>query len=1026
MTQSWVKGQEWKRGKCGFGRIWIMLNYLVSIIYTLHKSVRLAGHEFSFQYIPSLMLEIRRDPIQYILTLPPRMVERFESLENRCRPDWFATCDPHQTRLGSGGGTLFALLEAWRQSGSNINFWSWLQHSRKMVIHSGGQSRSLPSYSTVGKLLMPIPVFRWARGQRLDQTLLDVQLPDYERVLQHAPSKSSVMVASGDVLLRFSRNLPQFPEVDVLGLGMWVTPEVASHFGVFFCPRKKPSELAFFLQKPSIDKIRELSPEYLFLVDTGLWILSDRAIRALMQCCGFNGEEQDLVHWTPQPYEMYSQFGLGLGCIPSFRVNSLENLTSAVVPIPQAEFYHFGASRQMIESMSRLQNLELDEIKLGMTGAKRYPDLQLQNARFNYPLKIGENHTLWIENSTIPSTWQLAFNHVITGVPENSWDLRLEPGVCLDWVPIGEEAFCIRCYGMDDKFSGDIGDQKTQWLRHAATSWFENRGISLAEAGFSGHEDIQTCPLFPVLNGADIDPRFIEWLFTDEPKYQSDYSLKWLSARRLSAQQMIEQVNLARYYQQRQANRNACLQPMLRNFQWNVFYKLDLDSTAKNFALISEELPNPIEEGDASIEPLQIVHERMFRSAVARHRGDKQWKVFEQQAFSCLQNLIVRDAQLTPVVPRCAVQDDQIVWGRSPIRLDLAGGWSDTPPYCLENGGKVVNVAVDINGQPPIQIFAKLCERPEIVLRSIDLGVERHIHTYEELDTYSQPGNEFALAKAGFALAGFLPRFHSNGGYASLKEQLEEFGGGIEVSMLSAVPKGSGLGTSSILAATLLATLGDLCGLDWDRNVLFTRTLALEQMLTTGGGWQDQAGGIYRGIKLIETQPGLSQKPTLRWMPDHLFEEEYANKTILLYYTGITRMAMNILHEIVRGIFLNSPNHLRIIQDIALNADIAFNAIQCNDYSGMTASIKNTWELKQRLDSGTNPPQVQTILDRIHGVYDAVTLLGAGGGGYLLILAKDAEAGMRIRRILTENPPNPRARFVNLSLSYTGLQLTRS
>ena len=39
--------------------------------------------------------------------------------------------------------------------------------------------------------------------------------------------------------------------------------------------------------------------------------------------------------------------------------------------------------------------------------------------------------------------------------------------------------------------------------------------------------------------------------------------------------------------------------------------------------------------------------------------------------------------------------------------------------------------------------------------------------------------------------------------FASLEEQLREFGGGIEISLLAAVPKGSGLGTSSILAATL-------------------------------------------------------------------------------------------------------------------------------------------------------------------------------------------------------------------------------
>ena len=70
-------------------------------------------------------------------------------------------------------------------------------------------------------LLMPLPAFRWAYGQRLDQTLLDVQLPDYERVLAHAGPKTVAMITSGDVLLRFDRELPTFPEVDVLGLGMW-------------------------------------------------------------------------------------------------------------------------------------------------------------------------------------------------------------------------------------------------------------------------------------------------------------------------------------------------------------------------------------------------------------------------------------------------------------------------------------------------------------------------------------------------------------------------------------------------------------------------------------------------------------------------------------------------------------------------------------------------------------------------------------------------------------------------------------
>ena len=97
---------------------------------------------------------------------------------------------------------------------------------------------------------------------------------------------------------------------------------------------------------------------------------------------------------------------------------------------------------------------------------------------------------------------------------------------------------------------------------------------------------------------------------------------------------------------------------------------------------------------------------------------------------------------------------------------------------------------------------------------------------------------------------------------------MDQLGGGIELSMVCAIPKGSGLGTSSILAATLLGTIGELCGLDWTRDDVFQRTMALEQMLTSGGGWQDQVGGIAPGLKLIETAPACRRPPssaTCRW-----------------------------------------------------------------------------------------------------------------------------------------------------------------
>jgi galactokinase/mevalonate kinase-like predicted kinase len=961
-------------------------------------------------------------PVEYLLTLPPRMVPEFEALTGHAQPEWFAASDPPSQSLGSGGGTANLLAGAWRATAPSVPFEDWVHQSRKLILHAGGLSRRLPAYAPTGKLLMPIPVFRWSRGQQLDQTLLDLQLPDYERVLSHAGPNTAALITSGDVLLRFARELPPFPDVDVLGLGMRVAAEKAKHFGVFFSPRLHPNELAFFLQKPPVARIRELAEDYLCLVDTGMWLLSDRAVRVLMERCGW--EKDQFRGGAAQRYELYAEFGLALGKSPAVRDAAINALTCAVVPLPEAEFYHFGTNAQMIESVSALQNLVLDESKIGRTGARMQPDLITLNSRFDVTLRRGTNHSLWVENSVVPSGWQLASEHVLTGVPDNDWTLHLHPGVCLDFVPIGDDRLCVRAYGFHDGFSGAIGDAATRWLGRPALEWFSARGFDPEDCGIDPKADIHSCSLFPVVAAGDLEPAFLSWLFAPATAADSVFAQRWRALPRLSALQIPGQINLRRLYEQRARLHDACLVPMLKNFRLSVFFRLDLEKTARAFAAGGNALPDlPFGEHD---DPMQVVHDQMFRSAVLRHRAEPGWEKFEAGAFARLREMIAHEARLSPASPRRNVLDDQIVWARSPIRFDLAGGWTDTPPYCIEHGGQVLNVAADLNGQPPIQVFAKLSDRLELVTRSIDLGVEERVRTYEELDTFSRPDSPFALAKAAFALAGFLPRFHAQGGYASLEEQLREFGAGIEISLLAAVPKGSGLGTSSILAATVLAALGDLCGLNWDRNTLFTRTLALEQMLTTGGGWQDQAGAIFRGIKLIETAPGLAQKPAIRWLPHHLFDHEYANRSILLYYTGITRLAKNILAEIVRGLFLNSPAHLGIIADIGANADFASAAIQQCDYPMLLAAIRNSWTLNQRLDAGTNPPEVQQILDRIRDYLGATKLLGAGGGGYLLLFGKDETAAGRIKQILTNHPPNSRARFVDFSLSETGLQLTRS
>ena len=88
--------------------------------------------------------------------------------------------------------------------------------------------------------------------------------------------------------------------------------------------------------------------------------------------------------------------------------------------------------------------------------------------------------------------------------------------------------------------------------------------------------------------------------------------------------------------------------------------------------------------------------------------------------------------------------------------------------------------------------------------------------------------------------------------------------------------------------------------------------------------------------------------------------------------------------------------------------------------------MRRSWALNQQLDSGTNPKEVQQILASVEGDLSAAKLLGAGGGGYLFMIARSPEAALRIREKLEQDPPNDGARFVDFSVSETGLQVTRS
>ena len=843
-----------------------------------------------------------------LLSLPPNLIEPFHDVTGLDATYYFCTCDPVGHRLGSGGGTTWLLQEAWR-SEKEPSFEEWLSKEKRILIHAGGQSKRLPSYAVSGKVLMPLPVFRWERGQKLSQNLLSVQLPLYEKMMAKAPATIHTMIVSGDVLIRATQPLQSIPEADVICYGLWLDASVAKNHGVFVSSRQSPTVLKQMLQKPSVQTLGELQKDHYYLTDIGVWLLSDKAVQLLMARSGAN---EKALH----AYDLYSEFGCALGTDPTMPDDAISQLRVAILPLAGGEFYHFGTSREMISSTLRIQNLVNDQREIMHFDRKPHPSIFVQNAKTDISF-TEENTNIWIENSHISSRWKLTHDHVITGVPENDWDISLAPGECIDVIPVGESDYEIRRYRIDE----------------------------------------------PV-----------------------------------NSNELAERANLRRLFAQREAFQQQNWSAMAHNWRHSVFYQLDLADAAIQFQKGNIPLPPPLSD-DAPL--MTRIHDAMFR-------GDS------DKAFALLrEGLLSQQNSSMPLPTRC-VADDQIVWGRSPVRIDIAGGWTDTPPYCLMEGGNVINFAIELNGQPPLQTFIRPTHEPRIVLRSIDLGAVEVVETDEQLTDFMHVGSPFSIPKAALVLAGFK------------MQQLEAFGGGLELTLLSAIPAGSGLGTSSILASTVLGALSDFCGLGWDKNEIGCRTLMLEQMLTTGGGWQDQFGGVFGGVKLLQTDKGFDQSPQVRWLPNDLWTQPEYHPCHLLYYTGITRTAKHILAEIVRRMFLNHGEELQLLREMKAHTMEMYEAIQCVDFQRTGLLMRNTWQQNQLLDNGTNPAAIQQLTNLIDDLCLGYKLPGAGGGGYLYMIAKDPEAAARIKQILNENRQNRNARFVEMSLSTKGLQVSRS
>jgi len=205
---------------------------------------------------------------------------------------------------------------------------------------------------------------------------------------------------------------------------------------------------------------------------------------------------------------------------------------------------------------------------------------------------------------------------------------------------------------------------------------------------------------------------------------------------------------------------------------------------------------------------------------------------------------------------------------------------------------------------------------------------------------------------------------------------------------------------------------------------LFHDVLRLEQALTTGGGWQDQVGGCVGGTKITSTRPGMIPDARIHYVPSDVLEPKLNGGRTLLYYTGLTRVAKNILQQVVGGYLDRDQRVTSALADEYVVAETVADSMSRKDVAGFGVSVDAAWALQKRLCGTVSNAAIDSLFDRVRPFVHGMRISGAGSGGFLLMVCKSPEDASNVRRLLEAQPLNDRSRFFDFEVNNVGLEVT--
>lgn len=318
----------------------------------------------------------------------------------------------------------------------------------------------------------------------------------------------------------------------------------------------------------------------------------------------------------------------------------------------------------------------------------------------------------------------------------------------------------------------------------------------------------------------------------------------------------------------------------------------------------------------------------------------------------------------------------------SPLRANLSAGWNDTPPYCNEVIGYTLNAPILLNNTFPIKVYINKINEKKIILKNLDSNSSIAIQDISQLLNCQSASADFALHKASILASGLIP-FDRN---YDLNIFFDKLGGFELSSSVKDIPVGSGLGTSSILIYSCIKAIHDFYNLHVSGTDLFNMTTCAEQIMTTGGGYQDQIGAYGKGIRFISFEPGIYPKICLENIKlDDTLKNELQNRLVFIY-TGNTRISKNSTQKIMGNYINNDSNTINILHEIGNTAKDMKKDLLNSDLSSLAINMTKSFDLNVRLNPYFSNNNINNILSCINNLISGYMLSGAGNGGFLTVL----------------------------------------